>query len=810
MRKLINGTAAVLTALSVMLSAASCAKINGGSKSNSGKKITGDMPWFDATFFNVDQGIDKDRKLSYSYSSFMGSDDKYMAFLTDGFYREPENIDPEEYDISDYTLLNVSVIDKSTKDTVRIIELNKELGSDGFVDSAMYKEGKIELTYVSFDADTWKNTYYAIQMDPVTGEVLNKQETGKRGAVRKSFKVGDYTVDAEANSNSDISFYNLIINSPDGNKKNTVVSDGNQNIFDISAIVPLSDTKALVIGMPEWGNAYYELDLVSGDLTEVDGQDYDWINLRDLYSSFNGDNGMVYYSTPSGISRINVAGKTTEEVFNYSWCGVNRNVMSNLSIVEMSDERFILCGEVYRFDPFMQLSGIWGSEFYIIEFTKAGKNPHAGKTILEMYSSHGYTDNWISDAISEFNSSNGDYYIEVTDRYRDSSYGNLNDVSSDDEMEMQWLEQNADMSSKMAMDIINGDGPDILMDVSSFNQLKSGDFLADLTPYIGDADPEKYFTNIIDASKIDGKLYNLPICFGISGIQTDRKYAGSSGIGFTTEEYSHFVKETLNGKDVITYGQPMYFAELFNSRMRDFIVNGKADFENSELEELAAFVKENVPEKSVSWEDENSGNSAYSIYAVFGYNVSETGLAMYNNCSSYYNYFRGIELLNGAEAILGTPSIDGSGPMGFYSSSISVSAQSASVEACGEFVKMLLTDRVQEKIAMEGGQFVLNREAFRKAGGAAVGYYNERGCVEFDEDHETGRPDPKNHHIFNAGQIEELEQMILSCKRMDSEDAAVNLILIEEMQPYFAGQKDLDQVLKIAQDRVQIVLDERG
>jgi hypothetical protein len=45
---------------------------------------------------------------------------------------------------------------------------------------------------------------------------------------------------------------------------------------------------------------------------------------------------------------------------------------------------------------------------------------------------------------------------------------------------------------------------------------------------------------------------------------------------------------------------------------------------------------------------------------------------------------------------------------------------------------------------------------------------------------------------------------------MSSEDAAISLILLEEMPSYFSGQKDLDSVVKVAQDRVQKVLNERN
>ena len=58
--------------------------------------------------------------------------------------------------------------------------------------------------------------------------------------------------------------------------------------------------------------------------------------------------------------------------------------------------------------------------------------------------------------------------------------------------------------------------------------------------------------------------------------------------------------------------------------------------------------------------------------------------------------------------------------------------------------------------------------------------------------------------------IDYLEKIILSCSKVDSSDSAINLILAEEMPAYFLGQKDLDAVIKIAQDRAQKVLDERG
>ena len=68
---------------------------------------------------------------------------------------------------------------------------------------------------------------------------------------------------------------------------------------------------------------------------------------------------------------------------------------------------------------------------------------------------------------------------------------------------------------------------------------------------------------------------------------------------------------------------------------------------------------------------------------------------------------------------------------------------------------------------------------------------------------------PQNRIKFTYDQLDDLEKTIESCSKTNTQDASINVILVEEMPAYFSGQKDLDEVVKIAQDRVQKVLDER-
>ena len=347
------------------------------------------------------------------------------------------------------------------------------------------------------------------------------------------------------------------------------------------------------------------------------------------------------------------------------------------------------------------------------------------------------------------------------------------------------------MSNKLAMDIINGEGPDIFLNTSEIGQLNNERYLVDLSQYFSDLSDEKYFTNVVDAARSDGKLYQMPVCFSIEGILTNEKYAGSSGIGFTFDEYKEFVSGPLNGKDVIRVGQTAYFTNLFNGMNDKFIKDGKADFSCSEFRELASYVNENVFDKAVSEDSADTADYSTAVYSTF-YGMMD--------------YFGGIAAQNGSATILGRPSSDGRGPMAKAYTSAAVSADAVDINACVEFIRMLLSDEVQEELALSE-HFVLNRSAFRDYGMLAVECFNGPSGDWMFSNSSNGNPD--NRMRFSENDIAKLEKIIQSCSRVSSVDPAIDNILAEEMPAYFKGQKDLDSVIVIVQDRAQKVLDER-
>ena len=795
--KLVAGVLAVSMALSV----AACTKTGGQSKGHAGKKITNDMPWFDAKPIELDRGIDESKDLEYSYTEIIGCDEKNIVAYTMGSYKMPDNVDWSTVDYRDYQVATASVYNRQTGET-KVVDLSEFVSDSDYIESANFKDGVLSAMISTFDEKTYEMTYKQIDFDFETKEILDTKTRDSGGQIEKTCEINGYLIEIESNWNQEYTSYVMYITSPDGERRTVDFKSENKNMYLFSSPIPLSDTEILVATDTDTDWECYMIDLTTGQKTTADKKDYDWMDQTVFYNSFLGSDGIPYYTLPSGVFKIDVKNKTTEEVFNYSWCGVNRNILMNLSVADIDEDSFILYGTQYVQSAFRQIYTSMDADFSIYEFTKADKNPHAGKTILELYSSYGYLEDKISDVIAKYNENSTDYFIEVSSRYSKMITYDSTNIESEDDMEMASLNYSTEMTNKLAMDIINGEGPDMFMDINYYGQLNNETYLADLSPYVEDLSSDKYFTNVIEASKVDGKLFNLPVCFSLEGIQTDSANAGSSGIGFTTDEYIKFLDKTLNGKDIISSGQKYYFVTLFNNMQEKFISNGKADFTAPEFKVLADYVKDNVQEQNTDWDEMYNASYVYD-----GSEPKETEPAVYSSCYSYFNYFQSVENTNGATAVLGIPSADGRGPMVGAFTSVAISAQATNKDACGEFVKMLLSDEVQKDMAMSG-IFVLNREAFKNAGKEAVAVFNKEG-LEPDYGYYDAYSQPKNRVKFTEEQLDELENAILTCSKMSSEDAAISLILIEEMPAYFSGQKDLDSVVKIAQDRVQKVLDER-
>ena len=799
MNRNIKRMAACILVMSMSLPFAACDKHKNdpNKQKRSGQKITADTSWFNSEFIEIGASADKTREAENFYQRLIGIDEKRIVVRTTGNYVLPNTAEPDDWFLPENNIDQITVIDRATNKIIQNIDLYFLRYSYDVDDGVYYSDDKIKYRYYTHIEDTYENYYTEVVFDPDTGAVLDTH-TYDPGNVRfDTYVLKDYRIDAKSNDDEATGkcAYNLYVTSPDGNKNVVKFSNSETGINYISFIALKDADTAVIYVSTETDWVFYEMNLKTLEIKPADAKEYEWIDPSILSGTFTDSEGSLYFRTKTGIYKLNFAAKETELFFNYSNCGINRILLSNLDLSDIRGNTIILTGH-YEVEHKYGLNKDT-EEFEIIELTKADKNPHAGKTVLELYSANDRSEDLVGDAIINFNETNPDYYIEVTERYDPVEFLDSSSGSMSDEYYMSQLNNSSRLSNQLAIDILNGEGPDILMNAASFSQLYSDNYLADLTPYVGNLDPSKYFTNIFDASKVDGKLYNAPVCYTINGIQTKSKDAGASGIGFTTSEYEKFLNQTLNGNDVIFYGQPYYFALLFNASRDKFIVNGKADFSGPEFATLAEFVKNNVYEQAKDRQDPNFVNEEETeVYFDL--------VAKHQYCYGASFYLTTMVEYGNADALLGIPSADGRGPtIGPYIT-VAVSSHALNKDACGEFVKILMSDDIQNDLAM-CDRFVTNRDAFRKGAEAAVEYYNGSGYYTYFE---GGGRYGQSRVIFSEKDINNMEKIIMSCSRIDTIDPQVSIILIEEMPAYFSGQKDLAAVTRIAQDRAQKALDE--
>ena len=201
MKKLpIKALACALIA-AMVLPMAACGKKKGTSreKSRSGEIIKADSPWFDSMVKSYKPEVDSKKTLEYASQQYIGSDDKYFAVYTNGYYKIPSgNIDWNNFSYSDYSINSVEIIDKATGKTEKEYDLAQYLPKNGGLEEVQYENGNFKFRAASYDDMSGKMTVCKYVLDSQTGKVVDKKDTPYEESnyhyYYHTFDFGDYTV----------------------------------------------------------------------------------------------------------------------------------------------------------------------------------------------------------------------------------------------------------------------------------------------------------------------------------------------------------------------------------------------------------------------------------------------------------------------------------------------------------------------------------------------------------------------------------------------------------------------------------------
>ena len=400
--------------------------------------------------------------------------------------------------------------------------------------------------------------------------------------------------------------------------------------------------------------------------------------------------------------------------------------------------------------------------------------PDNGKKTIKIYSWL-ILDYKLYDSISDFNSSNTEYEIQLTE-YNEGSY--------------------SDKLTQLNLDIISGNIPDILvveesMPVKSY--IDKG-LLADIYGFI-DSDPdmkrEDFLDSVFKAYERDGRLYEVVPEFSIGTVSGKTSIVGEKQ-GRTAEEFIALAekypgKKMMNGSTTKSSALDLLLRYSFAGFADPS--TGECSFNSEDFIKLLEFCNKFPLE-----EDENyfKNENWFSDEAADLLNGNTLFSATYviNN----FGAIRRLEHRTFGEPItlMGYPEAGGNGSVIIPVAQYAVFDNSPNKEGAWEFLKYFYSEEYQNAIVSSGYNFPVRLSSLALAA--------EDAKKENEEIDYGANTDEDNQRIFDllnsaAGGVIENDIIIFN-------------IIEEETMTYFSGQKSAKEAAEIIQNRVQNYLDE--
>ena len=419
------------------------------------------------------------------------------------------------------------------------------------------------------------------------------------------------------------------------------------------------------------------------------------------------------------------------------------------------------------------------TEFYLIHLTRAEKNPHAGKKMIVVGGIDINNNASLMTFISEYNSDPENKCRAV-----------LIDYSED----LESGGNRADVENKVLLDILSGEGPDVLVNFSESSSFQTANVMEDLNPYLDGPDGisrEVYFDNVFRAQEKNGQLFHMPIRFSLEGLLVNTDYI-SNTTGWTFDEFEEAASKM---PDDVGFMEGLLYKDflkmLLSSTMSSFVdyQNKTVDFQNDSMKKYLQMAKKYGVEHL-------SGDEGIYMYYNGDKLMSDTNMsdikfqngliAMRRETLDYYDEI-GVYKDYNACTFLGYPSLEGSGAAIKSFLSIGIVSSSKYKDLAWDFLRAFLEFPGDREFY--DTPFPVNRKTF-----------------------ETESQRRLQHHspYFTEEEYNEVKEMIENAKTTFCYDAAMIDVITEEAAAYFAGDRTEDEVLKNIQNRCDLIVKERG
>ena len=389
------------------------------------------------------------------------------------------------------------------------------------------------------------------------------------------------------------------------------------------------------------------------------------------------------------------------------------------------------------------------------------------------------------DVIDRFNRSHDDVQIVV----KDYSYSATDGQGPDRLL--------VEMASGQVPDIIDLGGP-----LPLYQMVKKG-YLEDLWPYI-ENDPELgregVLENPLKLSEVDGGLYMLFGKVEINTMVSSPELVGDR-TGWTLQELRDAFAAMPEGSTVLSFNTSR--EEIAGSLLRysaDAYVDreaGTCSFDDPSFRALMEFVQM-LP--GIEEVEEEIGGIDYIDVLRDARSRQQKGLQLLEEIDLTFRELQLQDMLWGGRcALIGYPTEDGSNGSTFRprGPQLGISASCENKEAAWEFVRTVMTGPAGSLTDTP-----LKREQYEIKRNTSM---TVKAPVDFD---------PVTHEEITAPPLteeraREFDDFFNSIDKIEIWDGPLMNLIYEICDPYFAGARDLDETIRLLQNRVGLYLSEQ-
>jgi len=753
---------------------------------NGKKTVKADDPWFESTRFKLEKKV-KNTDDFIPSCVCAGADKIFNIYCEsyDGWATSKTILDT--YDDSG------NLLDRKT------VSFEGNYGFQEICSVCSDSEGKKLSLTVRYHSPVDRSYYAFADIDVETGIVTEVYEIKVKDlhSISKAVFIKDYTILVSNVFEGDILGYALFIY-----KDKELVAG-----LDLSTIklfylfdgLSLDEEKGLLYaaGFDETGSITMEFDINTGKLKSKKSSyaaDDENVNPADYATTDKGE--LCKIDSFGNIIKLDINTMTPRTVVDTEWytpyfpAPSTDEYYSHTRILSCTDDRIVIHN-----DESTTYGNASNTNYeYIRVLKKSDKNPHAGKTIVELALpvNSGITD-YLARTIYQFNQEDNEYIIRVWNKYKTGLNLGRSVFGAVDEDEQKVYQ--------MIQDLRGDDAPDLVIGIQK-NYAMRDDVFMDLTGFLDPDVMEKQFGNIIEAGRINGKLYFLPVTLKIEGLVTNKELLKDGAVGITFDEYDKLIKEEMNGFSpydhafTLAYNKRSFILSCIDTKKA--IEGDKIEFGTEQFRAAVEYANENIP-----YENEKSMPESYD----YDYSKRYRGECYYEKIDDFLDYVRACRTTEGQYTIIGTPSVDASGPRFTAIETISVSATTDAKEGCRKFLNYLFSGSAFAPSECEFKQIVTNKDVMNNnlkilsdINNKAVKNYQDSKAskaIIVPMEIDTAYGDKEATDNMRDSFINSLSSITVYYY----EDYAIVQFLDEELKPYFAGDRSLDDAIKFINDR---------